>query len=708
MSGRNSDSDFTDIETPDVDHDDKRIKDLTTFLSSYKPKKSVNLRSRKTGSSASGSQPTLDSKFFEELIKHMNSVHEKLDEICSQLKISNEKSVKNENDIRMLKEKINDKDKKIDELETRLDDLERRSRNDKVLLTGGNLEDSTMNDAEFVKNLMSTTLGIDDYYSFKVERIGKNSRGGGVLMYVRNDIAVEVIDNLTGICDSHESLFIRFNLRGFGKVILGGIYRPPNGSIADFNIFLLNALNDIRRLSSRCILMGDFNINYFCNLNIDSAEYFNILVRFCYQFLITVPTYVSPANVDYLSLIDHIWSNLHCNTEAFILEFLVADHFPSLVFFDFQLNDARKVSFRDFSVGNIVKFNEACNNTVVFNVSPELPVDDLVESFLNWVNGIVNKFFPIKTKQISYKRSSSPWISKSIMTCVRKKHKLFKMLKIHQISYAQFKSYSVLLKYLLKYAKRNYYKKRFNNCKNSIKNKWNEINDLLGKNRTNNVTCLSVGDDEITDDIEIVETFNNYFSNVAVETAGLVGEPVNDYLNLLPNVQESFFIFPSTPDEVEKIISNLGSNNPLLDIPVKFLKMARIYPSISYGIVVWGGALVASRSLGSITSLHNKIIVALFGSHVNSNRVDIICKNINISGLAKTVYLALQGEHLPFLTNTLDQLIVTHTYETRSRHNFTVPYHRINVFKYNFLYRAINEWNKLPLEIRNIASIDKF
>ncbi|RXG58720.1 hypothetical protein Avbf_17280 [Armadillidium vulgare] len=277
MSGRNSDSDFTDIETLDVDHDDKRIKDLTT--------------SKKTGSSAGGSQPTLDSKFFEELIKHMNSVQKKLDEISSQLKISNEKSVKNENDIRMLKEKINDKDKKIDELETRLDDLERRSRNDQVLLTGGNLEDSTMNDADFVKNLISTTLGIDDYYSFKVERIeyynlnvtimlitetwlndsksclynikgykkvcvNRKIRGGGVLIYVRNDIAFEVIDN---------------SYRGSGKVILGGIYRPPNGSIADFNIFLVNALNDIRRLGSRCILMGDFNINFFSNLNIDSA-----------------------------------------------------------------------------------------------------------------------------------------------------------------------------------------------------------------------------------------------------------------------------------------------------------------------------------------------------------------------------------------------------------------------------------------------------
>ncbi|KAL7633849.1 UNVERIFIED_CONTAM: hypothetical protein RMT77_015805 [Armadillidium vulgare] len=173
MSGRNSDSDFTDIETLVVDHEDKRIKDLTTFLGSCKPKKTVNLRSKKT---AGGSQPALDSAFFEELIKHMNSVQKKLDEISSQLKISNAKCVKNENDIRMLKEKINDKDKKIDELETRLDDLERRSRNDQILLTGGSLEDSAMNDADFVKNLISTTLGINDHYSFKVERFDKPKR----------------------------------------------------------------------------------------------------------------------------------------------------------------------------------------------------------------------------------------------------------------------------------------------------------------------------------------------------------------------------------------------------------------------------------------------------------------------------------------------------------------------------------------------------
>ncbi|RXG50735.1 hypothetical protein Avbf_16669 [Armadillidium vulgare] len=114
-----------------------------------------------------------------------------------------------------------------------MDNLERRSRNVQVLLAEGNLKDSAMNDADFVKNLISTTLGIDDHYSFKIERFGNFKgivdRSGEVLMYVRNDIAVEVIDNLTDICDSHESLFIRFNLRGFRKVILGGIYRPPMG-----------------------------------------------------------------------------------------------------------------------------------------------------------------------------------------------------------------------------------------------------------------------------------------------------------------------------------------------------------------------------------------------------------------------------------------------------------------------------------------------
>ncbi|RXG51083.1 hypothetical protein Avbf_02095 [Armadillidium vulgare] len=46
----------------------------------------------------------------------------------------------------------------------------------KFKLTGGNLEDSTMNDADFVKNLISTTLGIDDHYSLKVERFIKSKR----------------------------------------------------------------------------------------------------------------------------------------------------------------------------------------------------------------------------------------------------------------------------------------------------------------------------------------------------------------------------------------------------------------------------------------------------------------------------------------------------------------------------------------------------
>lgn len=44
-----------------------------------------------------------------------------------------------------------------------------------------------------------------------------------------------------------------------------------------------------------------------------------------------------------------------------------------------------------------------------------------------------------------------------------------------------------------------------------MQNKWNGINDLLGKNKTYNVASMSVGNDEINNHIEIVVVFNNYF-----------------------------------------------------------------------------------------------------------------------------------------------------------------------------------------------------
>ena len=85
-----------------------------------------------------------------------------------------------------------------------------------------------------LSEISSNLFDIPNYKSFSVNQ---NSHGGGVRIYIRNDLGANLIPELTGIFPTHESLFLRVNISG--KVLtIGVIYRPPSDSIAQFNAYI--------------------------------------------------------------------------------------------------------------------------------------------------------------------------------------------------------------------------------------------------------------------------------------------------------------------------------------------------------------------------------------------------------------------------------------------------------------------------------------
>ncbi len=64
------------------------------------------------------------------------------------------------------------------------------------------------------------------------------------------------------ICDTHEALFFKVYLPNVFSVVIGGFYRPPHCSIINFNNYINSTLfTDQRILRSKCMLVGDFNID---------------------------------------------------------------------------------------------------------------------------------------------------------------------------------------------------------------------------------------------------------------------------------------------------------------------------------------------------------------------------------------------------------------------------------------------------------------
>ena len=89
---------------------------------------------------------------------------------------------------------------------------------------------------------------------------------------------------------------------------------------------------------------------------------------------------------------------------------------------------------------------------------------------------------------MSLKRLLNPWIADNFRRMVNFKHKLFKQYKNRIIAFETYNNYKFNLQRKMKRAKRDYFVRRLNNCKNNEKKTWKIVNSVLSKpNRNKNV-----------------------------------------------------------------------------------------------------------------------------------------------------------------------------------------------------------------------------
>ena len=102
-------------------------------------------------------------------------------------------------------------------------------------------------------------------------RYDRNSMGGGLLLYIRDDIPTKLLkhDFETNI----ENLSVEINLRKM-KWFFNGSYNPHNSKILNHLNYLNLAFNKYSKVDDNFLFMGDFNVTMsdkamedFCSLN---------------------------------------------------------------------------------------------------------------------------------------------------------------------------------------------------------------------------------------------------------------------------------------------------------------------------------------------------------------------------------------------------------------------------------------------------------
>ena len=130
----------------------------------------------------------------------------------------------------------------------------------------------------------------------------------------------------------------------------------------------------------------------------------------------------------------------------------------------------------------------------------------------------------------------------------------------------------------IRHSKSRYYTCKFNEYKNNIKKTWNLINRTIkqnSKSNKKNIEKILYNNELLTDDKDIANSFNDFFSNIGNSIAsGLPNSNQNGHLQFMTgNYVNSFFFASIDSNDVNFIISFLKNKSCNINtIPTKVLK----------------------------------------------------------------------------------------------------------------------------------------
>ena len=350
-------------------------------------------------------------------------------------------------------------------------------------------------------------------------------------------------------------------------IVIGSIYRPPNTNTADFTNWLQYITRSIGTTSD--IILGmDHNMDLLkSDRHRPTQDLIHTILEDGMMPTITQPTRLSHTSA---TLIDNILINQRNNEnyDSYVLIDDISDHLPcACVLRDVKASkrDTKSVTSRDMKRININRLNdEICTFDWSTITGSSDHIDTKTETLVTKLNDHINHFLPYRTKKISYRKlRTEPLITPALMKSINKGKILYKnQLQGNVILRMKYKEYNTILNKVKRHAKKQYYIDKCIEFRSNTKHLWKTINKIVGKtnDKSTVISELIVQNKTLTHPVEISNQFCNYFSNVGKNFAEKIPKnkkPIEEYLSMIRMNKKSVFFYPTTGQEITKLIRNL-------------------------------------------------------------------------------------------------------------------------------------------------------
>ena len=154
----------------------------------------------------------------------------------------------------------------------------------------------------------------------------KNGKGGGVCIYIHNSLDLTLRKDLNRNSKNVESISVEIINKNSQNFIISNIYRPPDGDINSFDIYLRDLYSKTYSTSKLLYVTGDLNLNVLDYKNDKVKKMLNTTFEHGLVPVINKPTRVTRNTA---SAIDHIITNslLFSKIETGIVKTDISDHF---------------------------------------------------------------------------------------------------------------------------------------------------------------------------------------------------------------------------------------------------------------------------------------------------------------------------------------------------------------------------------------------
>ena len=404
-------------------------------------------------------------------------------------------------------------------------------------------------------------------YSF-IQKARTTKIGGGVALYLQDtiDIKYKLRPDLS-IDDISDSLFIQITNTKSKNVIIGVVYKPPDVDVIKFNENLEKTLKILTKERRPCYIMGDFNINLLKqNIHSPTKKFLDTLLSHGFFPLINKPTRITTESV---TLIDNILTNVHdLQNKSGIWVVDTSDHLPVFTILPNRTGNSEIkrtiISKRSFTDENMTKFKYNLQAYDWSNIENVHDVNQMYATFINTVQKLYNKSFPIQRIVVKAPELYKPWLTAGIKNSITKKHALYRKyqkLRSNE-SFIAYKAYRNKLTAILRKAEKMHYQKKLENVKDNLTKTWKILKSLISHTAKKETFEEIVHNNKIIcDPKQIADSFNSFFANVGPNLAANIPNTSHKFTEYLKcNIADSIFLKPADDSEVQHVILSLKNS----------------------------------------------------------------------------------------------------------------------------------------------------